>query len=100
MRVLHVSPSIEKSYGGPTKSLAAYLTASAKAGIEAHVAAPRSVLMLGKSDCEACASWTEELSKFLESDEAKAFGIIDEVFGKRPEPGEDAGTGAGDVTPA
>ena len=42
MRVLHVSPSIEKSYGGPTKSLAAYLTASAMAGIEAHVAAPRS----------------------------------------------------------
>ena len=38
--------------------------------------------------------------KFLESDEAKAFGIIDEVFDKRPEAGEDAGTGAGDVTPA
>ena len=33
------------------------------------VAAPRSVLMLGKSDCEACASWTEELTKFLDSDE-------------------------------
>jgi ATP-dependent Clp protease protease subunit len=38
--------------------------------------------------------------KFLESDEAKAFGLIDEVFDKRPEPGDDAGTGAGDVTPA
>jgi ATP-dependent Clp protease protease subunit len=38
--------------------------------------------------------------KFLESDEAKAFGLIDEVFDTRPEPGEDAGTGAGDVTPA
>ena len=38
--------------------------------------------------------------KFLESDEAKAFGIIDEVFDKRPDAGEDAGTGAGDVTPA
>ena len=37
---------------------------------------------------------------FLEADEAKAFGIIDEVFDKRPEPGEDGGTGAGDVTPA
>jgi ATP-dependent Clp protease protease subunit len=36
----------------------------------------------------------------LEADEAKAFGIIDEVFDKRPEPGDDAGTGAGDVTPA
>jgi len=33
------------------------------------VAAPRAVLMLGKSDCEACAQWTEELGKFLESDE-------------------------------
>jgi ATP-dependent Clp protease protease subunit len=37
--------------------------------------------------------------KFMESDEAKDFGIIDEVFERRPEPGEDAGTGAGDVTP-
>src|SRR5438045_5826580 len=38
--------------------------------------------------------------KFLETDEAKACGLIDEVFDKRPEPGDDAGTGAGDVTPA
>jgi ATP-dependent Clp protease protease subunit len=37
--------------------------------------------------------------KFLEADEAKAFGIIDEVFDKRPESGEDSGTGAGEVTP-
>jgi ATP-dependent Clp protease protease subunit len=37
--------------------------------------------------------------KFLEADEAKAFGLIDEVFDKRPDAGEDAGTGAGDVTP-
>ena len=36
----------------------------------------------------------------LEADEAKDFGIIDEVFEKRPESGEDAGTGAGDVTPS
>ncbi|HEX6605247.1 MAG TPA: ATP-dependent Clp protease proteolytic subunit, partial [Sphingomicrobium sp.] len=36
---------------------------------------------------------------FLEADEAKAFGIIDEVFDKRPEPGDDAGTGAGDAVP-
>ena len=35
---------------------------------------------------------------FLEADEAKAFGIIDEVFDKRPDQGGDAG--AGDVTPA
>ena len=33
--------------------------------------------------------------KFLEADEAKEFGIIDEVFDKRPEQGEDGGTGAG-----
>ena len=38
--------------------------------------------------------------KFLEADEAKEFGLIDEVFERRPEHGEDAGTGAGDVTPA
>jgi len=38
--------------------------------------------------------------KFMESDEAKDFGIIDEVFERRPEPGEDAGTGAAEVTPA
>jgi len=38
--------------------------------------------------------------KFLEADEAKEFGIIDEVFGTRPDPGEDGGTGAGEVTPA
>ena len=35
-----------------------------------------------------------------DAEQAKAFGIIDEVFDTRPEPGEDAGTGAGDVTPA
>ena len=37
--------------------------------------------------------------KFLEADEAKEFGLIDEVFEKRPESGEDSGTGAGNVTP-
>jgi ATP-dependent Clp protease protease subunit len=37
--------------------------------------------------------------KFMESDEAKAFGIIDEVFDKRPDIEGDAGTSAGD-TPA
>ena len=36
----------------------------------------------------------------LEADEAKNFGIIDEVFDKRPDQGEDSGTHAGDVTPA
>ncbi len=37
--------------------------------------------------------------KFLEADEAKTFGIIDEVFDKRPDDADDK-TGAGDVTPA
>src|SRR3569833_3664337 len=36
--------------------------------------------------------------KFLEADEAKDFGLIDEVFDTRPETGEDAGAVAGDVT--
>ena len=38
--------------------------------------------------------------KFLEADEAKTFGIIDEVFDRRPDAGEDGGSGAGDITPA
>ncbi len=38
--------------------------------------------------------------KFLEADEAKAWGLIDEVFDKRPDAGNDDGTGMGDVTPA
>ena len=38
--------------------------------------------------------------KFMEADEAKTFGIIDEVFERRPEPGEDGGTGAAEVTPS
>jgi len=33
------------------------------------VAAPVSVLMLGKSDCAQCAQWTEELEQFLAGDE-------------------------------
>jgi hypothetical protein len=35
---------------------------------EEFVRAPVAVLMLGKTDCEACARWAEELSQFLESD--------------------------------
>ena len=38
--------------------------------------------------------------KCLESDEAQAFGLIDVVFDKRPESGDDAGTDVGEVTPA
>ena len=37
---------------------------------------------------------------FLEADESKTFGIIDEVFDKRPDAGTDDVTGGGDVTPA
>lgn len=33
------------------------------------LSAPAAVLMLGKSDCEACARWTDELSEFLARDE-------------------------------
>ncbi|WP_309602748.1 ATP-dependent Clp protease proteolytic subunit [Sphingomonas sp.] len=36
---------------------------------------------------------------FLEADEAKAFGLIDEVFDKRPDDADDK-TGAADVTPS
>jgi len=36
---------------------------------EAFVAAPVAVLMLGKSDCEACKAWTEELTALLERDD-------------------------------
>lgn len=32
------------------------------------VRAPLAVLMLGKTDCAACAAWTEELEAFLGSD--------------------------------
>lgn len=32
------------------------------------LASPTAVLMLGKSDCEACGKWTEELTTFLEED--------------------------------
>ena len=35
---------------------------------QAFVASPAAVLMLGKSDCAACAAWTAELEAFLESD--------------------------------
>src|SRR5689334_16033666 len=38
--------------------------------------------------------------KFLETDEAKAFGLIDEVFENRPDAGEDGGTGAGETSNA
>lgn len=31
--------------------------------------APFSVLILGKTDCAACQTWTKELSEFLDSDE-------------------------------
>lgn len=33
------------------------------------VAAPAAVLMLGKSDCEACQAWKDELNTFLDADE-------------------------------
>jgi hypothetical protein len=36
---------------------------------EPFLAAPAAVLMLGKSDCAACAAWTEELERFLAIDD-------------------------------
>jgi ATP-dependent Clp protease protease subunit len=38
--------------------------------------------------------------KFLEADEAKEFGIIDEVFDRRPDNASGDTTGAADITPA
>ncbi|MBA4048563.1 MAG: ATP-dependent Clp protease proteolytic subunit, partial [Sphingomonas sp.] len=35
-----------------------------------------------------------ERDKFLSSDEAKAFGLIDEVFDKRPMPVDESGSAA------
>jgi hypothetical protein len=33
------------------------------------VRAPLAILVLGKSDCEACSAWTREIEQFLESDQ-------------------------------
>jgi glycosyltransferase involved in cell wall biosynthesis len=41
VKVLHVAPSIARSYGGPTQSLAGYTVAARNAGIDASIAAPR-----------------------------------------------------------
>ena len=38
--------------------------------------------------------------KFLEADEAKDYGLIDEVFDRRPDAGEGDATHAADITPA
>lgn len=35
---------------------------------EDFLRAPIAVLMLGKSDCAACAAWTDELTRFLATD--------------------------------
>ena len=46
---------------------------------EEFLQAPVAVLMLGKSDCPACATWTDELNAFLDADEEFAhvrFGKI------------------------
>jgi hypothetical protein len=49
---------------------------------EAFTASPVAVLMLGKSDCPACAGWTEELTAFLESPAASAEPLAHVRFGK------------------
>jgi len=40
MRILHVIPSVSRTYGGPTQSLLGFLLAARAAGIEVEVAAP------------------------------------------------------------
>ena len=40
MKILHVAPSIERAYGGPTQSLAGYISASRTVGADVDVAAP------------------------------------------------------------
>ncbi|WP_432444764.1 ATP-dependent Clp protease proteolytic subunit [Salmonella enterica] len=35
-----------------------------------------------------------ERDKFMSADEAKAFGLVDEVFDRRPVPGEEGGLSA------
>jgi hypothetical protein len=42
------------------------------------ISAPIAVLMLGKNDCAACATWTEDLSAYLASEDSPA----DVRFGK------------------
>ncbi|MDE0857118.1 MAG: hypothetical protein OSA38_00930 [Candidatus Poseidoniaceae archaeon] len=37
---------------------------------EACLSAPIAVLMLGKNNCAACATWTEDLTAYLEGDDA------------------------------
>lgn len=41
MHILHVMPSVSRSYGGPTQSLIGYAQAGRRAGLDLHVAAPR-----------------------------------------------------------
>jgi glycosyltransferase involved in cell wall biosynthesis len=40
VKVLHVTPSLERAYGGPTRSLAGFVRAAGRAGIAASVAGP------------------------------------------------------------
>lgn len=48
------------------------------ADLEAFLASPKAVLMLGKTDCAACAQWTTELNEYLGHDEE----FSDVRFGK------------------
>jgi glycosyltransferase involved in cell wall biosynthesis len=40
MKVLHIAPSIARSYGGPTQSLVGYVIAGQRLGIDVSIAAP------------------------------------------------------------
>lgn len=61
MKVLHVAPSIARSYGGPTQSLAGYAVASRQAGIEVSIAAPQ----CAKADVDAFVSRAGETDLHL-----------------------------------
>lgn len=45
---------------------------------DSFVQSPFAVLMLGKTDCQACTDWTAELSAWLEADE----GVPEARYGK------------------
>ena len=64
-----IIPRSEPQASGEVHQAVARLEQIDGSNWEAFLAAPIAVLMLGKSDCDACAAWTAELEAFLASDE-------------------------------
>lgn len=56
MNVLHVAPSLARSYGGPTRSLAGFAAASLNQGAEVTVVAPRPSAEDATAFCELVSS--------------------------------------------